>query len=267
MFYQKYQKYIPISLPDRQWPSKTILKAPRWCSVDLRDGNQALPVPMSVQEKLDYYHLLLKIGFKEIEVGFPSASETEYRFLRNLIEDSLIPDGVAVQVLTQARKHLIEKTFESLQGAKNAVVHLYNSTSTLQRKVVFNKDKKEIIEIAKEGAFLIKELAQKNKETKMTYQYSPESFTGTEMDFALEICEEVLNILKPTPENPVILNLPATVEMTMPNLYADQIEWFVRNISCRDKVLISVHTHNDRGTGSSHRTWPLLAVRLEGTLL
>ncbi|MDP3479853.1 MAG: 2-isopropylmalate synthase [Desulfoprunum sp.] len=265
---KKYRPYPLIGLPDRTWPSKAITKAPVWCSVDLRDGNQALIQPMSLDKKLEMFRLLTDIGFKEIEVGFPSASQVEYDFTRTLIENKLIPDGVLIQVLTQAREHLIQKTFESLKGAKEAVVHLYNSTSTLQRRAVFKMNRKEITALAVEGARLIKEEALKYPETRFRYEYSPESFTGTEMDFALEICEAVLDVWQPTPEDPVILNLPATVEMAMPNIYADQIEWFCRSVSRRDAVIVSLHAHNDRGCAVAATELALLAGgnRVEGTL-
>ncbi len=268
MNYKKYRTFQPITLPNRQWPSKSITKAPIWCSVDLRDGNQALPIPMNVAEKLEFFKLLVDIGFKEIEVGFPSASEVEYRFLRELIDKNLIPDDVSVQVLTQSRKHLIERTFEAIDGAKRAIVHLYNSTSELQRRVVFNKDKKAIIDIAMEGANLINELAKKTKVKHLMKEYSPESFTGTESDYALEVCEAVMDVWKPTPQNKIIFNLPATIEMAMPNIYADQIEWFHTHIKNRDSLLISLHTHNDRGTSVAASELGMLAgaQRVEGTL-
>ncbi len=265
---KKYRPYPLVNLSDRRWPSKAIVKAPVWCSVDLRDGNQALIQPMSLTKKLEMFRLLTDIGFKEIEVGFPSASEVEYEFTRTLIENKLIPDGVLIQVLTQAREHLIEKTFASLKGVKEAVVHLYNSTSTLQRRAVFKMNRKEIIGLAVEGARLIKEEASKYPETHFRYEYSPESFTGTELDFALEICEAVLDVWQPTPQDPVILNLPATVEMAMPNIYADQIEWFCRALSRRDAVIMSLHAHNDRGCAVAATELALLAGgdRVEGTL-
>ncbi|MDP4142889.1 MAG: 2-isopropylmalate synthase [Bacillota bacterium] len=268
MSYTRYKKYAAVNLKDRQWPDREIEKAPIWCSVDLRDGNQSLPTPMNVEEKLRMFKLLVDMGFKEIEVGFPSASNTEYKFLRTLIEEELIPEDVTIQVLTQSREHLIEKTFEALRGAKNAIVHLYNSTSTLQRRVVFNKSMDEITEIAVHGAKLLKEYSGKYPETKFTFEYSPESFTGTELEYALEICEAVLNVWKPTPTNKAIINLPSTVEMSTPNVYADRIEWFCRNVSNRDSVIISIHTHNDRGTGVASSELGLLAGadRVEGTL-
>ncbi|MEI3234148.1 MAG: 2-isopropylmalate synthase [Intestinibacter bartlettii] len=243
-------------------------KGTYWCSVDLRDGNQSLPTPMSVDEKMGMFKMLLDVGFKEIEVGFPSASQTEYDFLRKLIDENLIPDDVKVQVLTQSREHLITKTFEALKGCKNAIVHLYNSTSVLQRDVVFNMDKEEIIGIAVKGAKLIKEEAAKYPETNFQFEYSPESFTGTEMDYALEICEAVMDVWQPTSENKMIINLPSTVEMTTPNRYADQIEWFSKTIKNRDCVSISLHPHNDRGTSTAAAELGLLAGadRIEGTL-
>lgn len=266
--HRKYKPFPPVSLPDRTWPEKTITKAPIWCSVDLRDGNQALPIPMSVEEKLELFNLLLKIGFKEIEIGFPSASQTEFDYLRTLIERNLIPDDVTIQLLTQSREHLIRRSFEAIKGCKNVVMHFYNSTSTVQRDIVFKKDREEIIEIAVEGAKLIKEIASEYPDTNIRYEYSPESFTGTELDFALEICEAVMDVLEPTPQNKLILNLPATVEMHTPNVHADQIEWFCRNIKNRDSVLISLHTHNDRGTGVAAAELAVLAGadRVEGTL-
>lgn len=268
-----YEKYVPfkqIEMPSRSWPTKAITRAPMWCSVDLRDGNQALVTPMNVEEKVEFFKLLLQIGFKEIEVGFPSASETEYAFLRRIIEDDLIPDDVYVQVLTQARAHLIEKTFEAIEGAKNIILHFYNSTSTLQRKVVFKKDMSGIIDIAVNGAKLIKELSQKQieKGTNIRFEYSPESFSGTEMSFALEICEKVMEVLESTPENPMIINLPATVEMCSPNTYADQVEWFCTHMKNRQSAIISLHPHNDRGTAVAAAELGLLAGadRIEGTL-
>lgn len=265
---QKYRRYESLKLKNRKWPDNIIEKAPIWCSVDLRDGNQALPVPMSVEQKVELFKLLVEIGFKEIEIGFPSASDTEYNFLRRLIDEDLIPKDVTVQVLTQAREHLIRKTFESLKGCKKAVIHFYNSTSTIQRNVVFNKDKKEIVEIAVNGAKLIKTLEKDYPNTEFTYEYSPESFTGTEMDYALEICEAVIDIFQPDKNNKLILNLPATVEMSTPNIYADQIEWFAKNIKNRESIIISLHTHNDRGTGIAASELGLLAGadRIEGTL-
>jgi 2-isopropylmalate synthase len=265
---KKYHPYPPIDLPNRTWPEKKIETAPSWCSVDLRDGNQALIQPMSLEKKLEMFALLTQLGFKEIEVGFPSASQVEFDFTRQLIEKNLIPEGVLIQVLTQARGHLIQKTFESLKGAKEAVVHLYNSTSTLQRRTVFKMSQKEIIELAIHGATLLKEEEQKYPETAFRYEYSPESFTGTELSFALEICEAVMDVLKPTPEHKVIINLPATVELSTPNIYADQIEWFCRNMTNRDSAIISLHAHNDRGCAVAATELGLMAggERVEGTL-
>jgi len=266
--FMKYRKYPTMDMSDRTWPSKTIDKAPIWCSVDLRDGNQALPIPMGIQAKLKFFQLLVEMGYKEIEIGFPSASDTEFNFLRTLIEKGYIKDGVKVQVLVQAREHLIEKTFEALKGVKEAIVHVYNSTSTQQREVVFGKSKEEIKSIAVEGASLLQKYAAKYPETDFTFEYSAESFTGTEVDYALEVCNAVIGVWQPTPEKKCIINLPATVEMSTPNVYADQIEWFDRNIDRRDSVLISLHTHNDRGTGVAATELGLLAGadRVEGTL-
>ena len=266
----KYSRRFDIEMPDRQWPNRHIEKAPVWCSVDLRDGNQALAVPMNVDEKLKLYNTLLKVGFKQIEVGFPAASDTEFRFLRKLVDEKLVPDGVAVQVLTQAREHLIRKTFESLEGCKEAIVHLYNSTSPLQRKVTFHMSRAEIVDIAKRGAKLVRAMADEAeaKGTKIRLEYSPESFSDTELDFALDICEEVKAIWKPTADNKIIVNLPETVQYSSPNVYADQIEWMCRHISQRDCVEISLHTHNDRGTGVAATELGLMAGadRVEGTL-
>ena len=267
----KYIPFTPVNLPDRQWPAKTITKAPVWCSVDLRDGNQALIDPMNLEEKLEMFQMLVDIGIKEIEVGFPSASETEYEILRTLIEGNYIPDDVTVQVLVQSREHLIKKTFEAVKGAKNVIIHFYNSTSTLQRKVVFKKDMDGIIDIAVNGAKLIKKLSDELMETSdihIRYEYSPESFSGTEPDYAVEICERVLEELGATPENPVILNLPSTVEGSTPNGYADQIEYFCRHLKGRDSAIISLHPHNDRGTAVAAAELGLLAGadRIEGTL-
>jgi 2-isopropylmalate synthase len=265
---KKYHPYPLIDLPNRTWPEKKIEAAPIWCSVDLRDGNQALIQPMGLEKKLEMFALLTQLGFKEIEVGFPSASQVEFDFTRQLIEKNLIPEGVLIQVLTQARGHLIRKTFESLKGAKEAVVHLYNSTSTLQRRTVFKMSRKEIIELAIHGATLLKEEEKKYPETVFRYEYSPESFTGTELSFALEICEAVMGVLQPTPENKVIINLPATVELSTPNIYADQIEWFCRNLANRDSAIISLHAHNDRGCAVAATELGLMAggERVEGTL-
>ncbi len=264
----KYQPFPSINLPDRQWPSRSIVKTPTWCSVDLRDGNQALPAPMSVEEKLEMFQLLVNVGFKEIEVGFPSASDTEFTFIRRLIEEKRIPDDVTIQVLVQAREELIARTFESIQGAKKAIVHLYNSTSPLQRRIVFGLEKPEIIAIATRSTQLVKELVPTLPQTDITFQYSPESFALTEVDFALEICEAVVNIWQPTPEKKIILNLPETVEITTPNVHADQIEWFCRHMRNRQNAIISLHTHNDRGTGVAATELGLLAgaERVEGTL-
>ena len=272
--YEGFHKYIPfqpVPLPDRTWPDKVITKAPIWCSVDLRDGNQALIDPMNLEEKLKFFQLLMDIGFKEIEIGFPSSSETEYEICRTLIDRNLIPDDVTIQVLVQARPHLIKKTFEAIQGAKNVIVHFYNSTSTLQRKVVFKTDMQGVIDIAVNGAKLIKELTDEEvARTGMNirYEYSPESFSGTEMDNAVAICEAVMDVLQPTPENKLILNLPNTVEMSTPNHHADQIEYFCRHIKNRDSVIISLHPHNDRGTATAATELGLLAgaERVEGTL-
>jgi len=268
---KQYIPFQPVSLPNRTWPDKVINKAPIWCSVDLRDGNQALVTPMQLEEKLRMFKMLLAIGFKEIEVGFPSASETEYEILRTLIEDNYIPDDVTIQVLVQARPKLIEKTFEALKGAKNVIVHFYNSTSTLQRKVVFKEGQEGIIKIAVDGAKLIKELSEQETARSgmnIRYEYSPESFTGTEIDFAVEICEKVMEALGASQENKVILNLPSTVEMATPNTYADQIEYFCTHMKNREGAIISLHPHNDRGTGVAATELGLMAGgdRVEGTL-
>ena len=247
---------------------RVIERAPLWCSVDLRDGNQALVEPMGPDRKRRMFDLLVKLGFKEIEVGFPSASETDFTFVRELIERDLVPDDVTIQVLTQARSELIERSFEAIRGARRAIMHLYNSTSTLQRRVVFGLDKPGIVDIAVRGAKLIRNLAAAMPETEVVYQYSPESFTGTELDFAVEICEAVMDVWRPTPERKVILNLPATVEMATPNIYADQIEWFGRNIRDRDCITLSLHPHNDRGTAVAAAELAIMAGadRVEGTL-
>ena len=271
---QQEKRYVPfqrVNLPDRQWPDKIITKAPIWCSVDLRDGNQALVTPMGIDEKLKFFHTLVDVGFKEIEVGFPSASETEYEILRTLIEGNHIPDDVTVQVLVQAREELIRKTFEAVRGAKNVIIHFYNSTSTLQRKVVFGKDMEGITEIAVQGAKLIKQLTEEEvarSGMNIRYEYSPESFTGTEIDFSIAICEAVMQEMGATKENPIILNLPSTVEMCTPNTYADQIEYFCRNMKNREAAIISIHPHNDRGTGVASAELALMAGadRIEGTL-
>ncbi|MFK8113731.1 MAG: 2-isopropylmalate synthase [Rubripirellula sp.] len=264
----KYQPFPPVPLPDRTWPDKTITKAPIWCSVDLRDGNQALINPMGPAKKMEMFKTLLKIGFKEIEVGFPAASETDFAFVRELIENELIPDDVTIQVLTQARAELIERTFEAIRGAKQSIVHLYNSTSTLQRRVVFRAEKKEITSIAVNGAKLIHDLAKQVKDAEVRYQYSPESFTGTEIDYAVEICEAVCEVWQPTTANKTIINLPSTVELSTPNVHADQIELFCRNFQHRDQCIVSLHTHNDRGTGIASSELALMAGadRVEGTL-
>lgn len=270
--YKKYIPFKPINIPDRTWPDKVITKAPVWCSVDLRDGNQALVDPMNLQEKLELFDTLVKIGVKEIEVGFPSASETEYEILRTLIDGNYIPDDVTIQVLVQARPHLIKKTFEAIKGAKNVIVHFYNSTSTLQRKVVFKTDMQGVIDIAVKGAKLIKELTDEElrecPDMNIRYEYSPESFTGTEIDNAIEICERVMEVMGSTPENPIILNLPSTVECSTPNGYADQIEYFCRNMKNRESAIISLHPHNDRGEGVAATELALMAGadRVEGTL-
>ena len=270
--YKKYKPFTPIDLPDRQWPNRVIDHAPIWCSVDLRDGNQALVDPMNLEEKLEYFKTLIAVGFKEIEVGFPSASETEYEILRTLIDGHYIPDDVTIQVLVQARPHLIKKTFEAIDGAKNVIVHFYNSTSTLQRKVVFKTDMDGVIQIAVYGARLIYALTEEEKkrhpEMNIRFEYSPESFTGTEMDNAVEICRRVMEELHITKENPIILNLPSTVEGSSPNGYADQIEYFCRHLPNRDAAIISLHPHNDRGEGVAATELALMAGadRVEGTL-
>lgn len=265
--YKKYKRFETIKLKDRTWPDNEIKKAPVWCSVDLRDGNQALINPMTVDEKIEFFNLLVKLGFKEIEIGFPSASQIEYDFLRKLVDENLIPDDVVVQVLTQARPHLIKKTFESLKDVKKAIVHIYNSTSVLQRDVVFNMSKEEIKEIAVEGTKLVREYTE-SFDGEVILEYSPESFTGTEVDYALEICEAVLDTWNASKDKKVIINLPATVEMDTPNVFADQIEWMSRNFKDRERVILSVHPHNDRGTGVADSELALLAGadRIEGTL-
>ena len=267
MNYKKYKRFETIKLKDRTWPDNEITKAPTWCSVDLRDGNQALITPMKIEEKVEMFQLLVDLGFKEIEVGFPSSSQIEYDFLRILIDEHLIPDDVTVQVLTQAREHLIRRTFESLKGLDKAIVHVYNSTSVLQRDVVFHKEKDEIKQIAIDGVKLVKELSQEF-DGKVILEYSPESFTGTEVDYALEVCEAVLDEWGASKENPVIINLPSTVEMDTPNVYADQIEWMCRNFTDRERVIVSLHPHNDRGCGVATTELGLLAGadRVEGTL-
>ncbi len=264
----RYKPFAPINLPDRSWPNKVLTEAPLWCSIDLRDGNQALVEPMDVERKRRLYDKLVEIGFKQIEVGFPSASQPEFDFVRELIENDRIPDDITIQVLTQSREELIRRTFESIQGAKRAIVHLYNSTSTLQRRVVFGLDRNGIRDIAVRGAELIARLRDEMPETEIVLEYSPESFTGTELDYAVEVCEAVMDVWRPTPAAPIILNLPSTVEMATPNIYADQIEWFGRNIRDRDSVVLSLHPHNDRGTGVASAELAMLAGadRVEGSL-
>jgi 2-isopropylmalate synthase len=268
MAYHHYRSFTPIPLPDRTWPHRVITKAPRWCSVDLRDGNQALIDPMDPERKRRMFELLVQCGFKEIEVGFPSASQTDFDFVRQLIEEDRIPDDVVIQVLTQARPELIERTFESLRGVPRAICHLYNSTSTLQRRVVFGLDRAGIVDIAVKGAQLCQKLARAMPESDVRWQYSPESFTGTELDFAIEICEAVMDVWEPTPQRPIILNLPATVEMATPNVYGDQIEWFHRHVKARDSIVLSLHPHNDRGTAVAAAEFGVMAGadRIEGTL-
>ena len=267
--FRKYVPFSPVSLPDRTWPDAKITKAPVWCSVDLRDGNQALVNPMNVEQKIAFFKLLVEVGFKEIEVGFPSASETEYEFLRALIDKDLVPDDVTLQVLVQAREHLIRKTFESVRGAKNVIVHFYNSTSELQRRVVFKKDMQGIIDIAVQGAKLVRELTEADHSgTNFRFEYSPESFSGTETDFAVDICAKVMEALGASKEKPVILNLPNTVELNTCNTFADQVEYFIRHLPNREAAIISVHPHNDRGTGVACTELSMMAgaERVEGTL-
>jgi 2-isopropylmalate synthase len=264
----KYRPFPPVTLPDRHWPSHIIDKAPSWCSVDLRDGNQALVEPMGPDKKRRMFDLLLQLGFKEIEVGFPAASDTDWAFCREIIEQNLIPHDVTIQVLTQSRTELIDKTFAAIRGARRAIVHLYNSTSELQRRVVFGLDRAGIIDIAVTGARQIRDLADRTPETDIIYQYSPESFSGTELDFAVEICEAVMDVWQPTPDRKMIVNLPGTVEMATANVYADQIEWFARNIRDRDSLVLSLHPHNDRGTAVAATEFGIMAGadRVEGTL-
>ena len=264
----RYQAFTPIDLADRTWPAKTITVAPKWCSVDLRDGNQALIDPMDPPRKLAMFKLLVQMGYKEIEVGFPSASQTDFDFVRKIIEEDLIPDDVVIQVLTQARAHLIDRTFESIKGAKQAIVHLYNSTSTLQRRVVFGQDKEGIKKIATDAAEYCLSLVDSVKGTLVSFEYSPESYTGTELSYALEVCDAVNDVWRPTPSWKTILNLPATVEMATPNVYADSIEWMHRNLAYRDSVVLSLHPHNDRGTGvaAAELGYMAGADRIEGTL-
>ena len=265
--YKKYKRVPVVDYPEREWPNKQIEKAPIWCSVDLRDGNQALIEPMTVEEKVEMFNLLVKLGFKEIEVGFPSASQIEFDFMRKLVENNLIPDDVTVQVLVQCREHLIDRTFEALKGVKKAIVHIYNSTSTLQRDVVFHKSREEIKQIAIDGTWMVKNRV-KDFPGEIILEYSPESFSGTELDFALDICTAVQDVWGPTKENPMIVNLPNTVEMTTPNVYADQIEWMNKHFKDRESIILSIHPHNDRGTGVAATELALLAGadRVEGTL-
>ena len=266
--YKKYKRVPVVDYPEREWPNKEIEKVPIWCSVDLRDGNQALVEPMVVEEKIEMFNLLVKLGFKEIEIGFPAASQIEYDFLRQLVERKLIPDDVVVQVLTQCREHLIKRTFDAIQGIPKAIVHIYNSTSTLQREVVFHADREEVKQIAIDGTRMVKKY-MKDYDGKVILEYSPESFTGTELDFALDICTAVQEEWGATPDNKIIINLPATVEMTTPNVYADQIEWMNKHFKNRDSIILSIHPHNDRGTGIAATELALLAGadRVEGTLL
>ncbi|SVA35229.1 uncharacterized protein METZ01_LOCUS88083, partial [marine metagenome] len=264
----KYKAFSPIKLKDRNWPDAVIKKAPIWCSVDLRDGNQALIEPMGEEKKLRMFNLLLNIGFKEIEVGFPAASQTDFDFIRKIIRENLIPDDVKIQVLTQSRKELIDRTFESLKGAKSAILHLYNSTSTVQRKVVFKSNKKGIKKIAEDGAKWVLENSLKQQDTNWTFQYSPESFSATELPYAAEICNAVNRIWQPTKKKKTIINLPATVELSTPNIYADQIEWMCNNLENRENVIVSLHPHNDRGSAIAATELGILAGadRVEGTL-
>ncbi|GAB3875828.1 2-isopropylmalate synthase [Terrabacter terrigena] len=271
MPFQKYVPFheqIPFDLPDRTWPTKRIERAPRWCAVDLRDGNQALIDPMNSERKLRMFQLLVKMGYKEIEIGFPSASQTDFDFCRELIDGGHIPDDVTIQVLTQCRDHLIERTFDAIRGAKEAIVHFYNSTSILQRRVVFGLDQDGIVDIAVQGARLIKKLEETIPDTTIYYEYSPESYTGTELDFAMRICNAVIDVIDPTPDHKMIVNLPATVEMITPNVYADSIEWMVRNLDRRESLVVSLHPHNDRGTGVAAAELGYLAGadRIEGCL-
>ena len=266
---ERYAPFVPVDLPDRTWPGATIAQAPRWCAVDLRDGNQALIDPMTTARKLTMFKLLVQMGYKEIEVGFPSASQTDFDFVRQLIEGAHIPDDVVIQVLTQCREPLIDRTFESLVGAKQAIVHVYNSTSTLQRRVVFGLDRDGITDIATQGARLCLKYAEiHTPDTRISYEYSPESYTGTELDYALEVCSKVIEVIDPTPDWPLIINLPATVEMAVPNVYADSIEWMHRNLPRRDSIVLSLHPHNDRGTGvaAAELGYMAGADRIEGCL-
>ncbi len=266
---QKYRPFPAVALPGRQWPDRTITHAPIWCSVDLRDGNQSLPVPMSVEEKIEFFEVLCNVGFKQIEVGFPSAADTEFNFLRRLIDEDRIPDDVTIQVLVQTRDHLIRRTFEAIAGAKRAIVHIYNSTSPLQRRVTFgDASREQIRDIAIEGARLVRELVPSIPQTEVLLQYSPESFSDTELDFALECCNAVIEVWAPTPDRKMIINLPDTVQWTTPNVHADMIEWMCRHLKSRDSLLVSLHTHNDRGTGIAATELGLMAGadRVEGTL-
>ena len=267
--HRKYKPFVTVDIKDRTWPDQVISEAPRWCSVDLRDGNQALIEPMSVEQKKKMFALLVEVGFKEIEVGFPAASQPDFDFVRSLIEENKIPSDVTIQVLTQARSELIQRTFESLKGARRAILHVYNSTSIVQREKVFKTDKAGIVAIAKAGAEEVQRCAKLAPDTEWVFQYSPESFTGTEIDFSVEVCNAVAEVWQPTPENPIIFNLPSTVEVATPNVYADQIEWFCRNINNRDAVVVSLHTHNDRScaVGSAELAVMAGAQRVEGTLL
>ncbi len=265
----KYRPFPPVSLPDRTWPDQTLMHAPEWCSVDLRDGNQALPQPMSIEEKLEFFDLLVRVGFKQIEVGFPSAADTEFNFLRRLIDENRIPDDVTIQVLVQTREPLIRRTFEAIAGAKRAIVHIYNSTSPLQRRVTFgNASRESIRQIAVDGAELVKQLVSTIPDTEVVLQYSPESFSDTELDFALECCNAVIDVWQPTPDRKMIVNLPDTVQWTTPNIHADMIEWMCRHLKNRESVIVSLHTHNDRGTGVAATELGLMAGadRVEGTL-
>jgi 2-isopropylmalate synthase len=266
--YVPFQDQIPFALPDRTWPTRVIEKAPRWCAVDLRDGNQALIDPMSPDRKKRMFELLVRMGYKEIEVGFPSASQTDFDFVRMLIEDDMIPDDVTIQVLTQCRDHLVERTFDSIRGAKQAIVHFYNSTSILQRRVVFGLDQDGIVDIALQAARLCRKLEETIPDTTVYYEYSPESYTGTELEFAVRICNEVADVIDPTPDHKMIINLPATVEMATPNVYADSIEWMIRHLERRESIVVSLHPHNDRGTGVAAAELAYLAGadRIEGCL-
>ena len=267
--HSRYKPFPPIGLKDRQWPDQVIRHAPQWCSVDLRDGNQALIEPMSVSQKRKLFDLLVAVGFRQIEVGFPAASQPDFDFVRSLVEEGAIPQDVTVQVLTQARPELIRRSYESLRGARRAIMHVYNSTSVVQRRKVFRSGREGIIDIAVAGAEEVRRCAEAAPETEWTFQYSPESFTGTEVDYAVEVCDRVIDVWQPTPENPVIVNLPSTVEMATPNIYADQIEWFCRHVSRRDSVIVSLHTHNDRGCAVAAAELGVMAgaQRVEGTLL